>query len=139
MRGASPHTDGAFRSLPGGLSEMVCALARILGPERLRVNSRVTAIDGSGPFVVRTSDGQHIDAKAIALTAPAFAVAALLRQRDADLARLCDDIRYVSVATVALAFPRAAVRHPLNGSGFVVPRSERALAARGLLPRAPRH
>jgi len=35
-------------------------------------------------------------------------------------------IRYASAATVALAFPRDAVGHSLNGSGFVVPRAERS-------------
>ena len=32
---------------------------------------------------------------------------------------------YASSGTIALAFPRSAVAHPLNGSGFVVPRVER--------------
>jgi oxygen-dependent protoporphyrinogen oxidase len=31
---------------------------------------------------------------------------------------------YVSTASVALAWPRNAIRHPLQGSGFVVARSE---------------
>src|SRR5262249_51949936 len=32
--------------------------------------------------------------------------------------------RYASSATVALAYPRAAIRHPLDGFGFVVPHIE---------------
>jgi oxygen-dependent protoporphyrinogen oxidase len=39
---------------------------------------------------------------------------------------LCAGVRYTSIVTVALAFPRSAVSHPLNGSGFVVPRVERS-------------
>ncbi len=117
-------TDGAFRSLPGGLTEIACALARILGPDRLLTHARATAIDGRGPFVVRTADGRSFESRAIALTVPTFTTAALLRSRDPELARLCDQTRYVSVATVALAFKRESVSHPLNGSGFVVPQSE---------------
>jgi oxygen-dependent protoporphyrinogen oxidase len=117
-------SDGAFRSLPGGLSELVCALGRSLGNDRLLTHTRVTAIEGRGPFVVRTEDGGRFEARTIALTAPAFAVAALVRDRDTELARLCDEIRYVSVATVALAFDRGDIGHALNGSGFVVPKSE---------------
>jgi protoporphyrinogen/coproporphyrinogen III oxidase len=117
-------TDGAFRSLPGGLSEISGALARVLGPDRLLTNARAIALDGRGPFVVRTAGGGRFECRAIALTVPAFAAATLLRDRDPELARLCDDTRYVSVATVALAFERDAVGHPLNGSGYVVPRSE---------------
>jgi oxygen-dependent protoporphyrinogen oxidase len=48
----------------------------------------------------------------------------LLRDVDGELARSCDGISYASSATIVLAFPRVAVRHPLEGSGFVVPRSE---------------
>jgi len=120
----APAAESAFRSLPGGLTELTCALARALGPDRLRINTRAVAIEGQGPFVVRTADGESFEARTIALTVPAFAVAAILRERDEELARLCDEVRYVSVATVALAFDRDAVGHPLNGSGFVVPRSE---------------
>jgi oxygen-dependent protoporphyrinogen oxidase len=47
-----------------------------------------------------------------------------MRDVDTTLARLCGEIDYASSGTVALAFPRAAVAHPLNGSGFVVPRAE---------------
>ena len=36
-------TDGAFRSLPGGLTEIACALARMLGPDRLLTNARAMA------------------------------------------------------------------------------------------------
>ena len=116
--------SGAFLSLPGGLSEMVCALVNRLGSDHLRLGVRATAIEGRGPFVVRTS-GDAIEARAVILATPAFATAALLRDRDAELARLCDEVPYASVATVALAFKRDAIRHSLNGSGFVVPRAER--------------
>ena len=47
-----------------------------------------------------------------------------MRDHDAELARLCAEVPYTSTATVVLAFPRDAVAHPLNGSGFVVPRVE---------------
>ncbi len=40
------------------------------------------------------------------------------------LSQLCGEIPYASAATIALAFRRDAVAHPLNGSGFVVPRVE---------------
>lgn len=116
--------DGAFRSLPGGLSEMVAALVDAVGPEQVRLNTGVDAITGRGPFVVRTSTGEAIDATAIVIATPAYAAAPLLRDRDEELARLAGEIPYASAATVALAFRREQVRHPLTGSGFVVPRVE---------------
>jgi oxygen-dependent protoporphyrinogen oxidase len=121
---SKPSADGAFLSLPGGLSEMVCALARHLGGDHLRLNTRATAIEGRGPFVVHTATADRLETRAVVIATPSYAAAALLRDRDAELAALCDEVPYASVATVALAFNRDAVAHPLNGSGFVVPRAE---------------
>jgi oxygen-dependent protoporphyrinogen oxidase len=49
----------------------------------------------------------------------------LVGEVDPPLAHLLTGIRYASAATVALAYPRVAIRHPLDGFGFVVPRVER--------------
>ena len=116
--------DGAFKSLPGGLSEMVRALERVIGAAYLRTNTPVSAITGRGPFEVRTTAGDVISARAVVLATPAFVTSVLMRELDEDIARLAGGINYASAATVALAFHRDAVGHPLNGSGFVVPRVE---------------
>ncbi|MCU1383208.1 MAG: protoporphyrinogen oxidase [Acidobacteria bacterium] len=116
--------EGAFKSLPQGLSEMIRALVLALGEDRIRLNDCVDAITGPGPFTVRMSSGDSIDAKAIVIATPAYATAALVRDRDQVLAALADEIPYASAATVALAFDRSQIRHPLTGSGFVVPRVE---------------
>jgi oxygen-dependent protoporphyrinogen oxidase len=116
--------EGAFKSLPGGLTEMVRALVSALGEPHVRLNTVVDAVTGPGPFVVRTAEGESIDAKALVLAIPAYAASALLRDRDEALARLAGEIPYASAATVAMAFERSRVRHPLTGSGFVVPRVE---------------
>jgi oxygen-dependent protoporphyrinogen oxidase len=121
---AMPNAEGAFKSLPGGLTEMVNALVEHLGPEHVRVNTAVEAITGYGPFAVRTSAGESIEAKAVVIATPAYATAPLLRERDEEIAQLAAGIPYASAATVALAFARGDVRHPLTGSGFVVPRVE---------------
>jgi oxygen-dependent protoporphyrinogen oxidase len=118
------RNEGAFKSLPGGLSEMVDALVAALGAANIRLNSGVDAITGRGPYVVRTSVGDAIAAQAIVLATPAFAASALLRDHDEELARLAGAVPYASAATVAMAFERRQVRHPLTGSGFVVPRVE---------------
>jgi len=56
---------------------------------------------------------------------PAFVTARILRDAAPALAALCGEIPYASAATVAMAFRREAISHSLNGSGFVVPRSEK--------------
>ena len=120
-------THGAFRSLPGGIEEMVTRLADVLPPTALRTGALVERIDRRDPgdgFEARLASGETLTSSVLVLAVPAYRVADLMQAVDDDLARLCRTIRYVSSATVALAYPRDAVRHPLNGSGFVVPRAE---------------
>jgi len=125
-RRSGPAAQGAFRSLPGGLSELVTAVSNALPANSLRLNTPVARVVVNGPegYRVETSNGLALSARTLVLTTPAFVTARLLRSLDEPIARECDGVEYASTATVALAFPRAAVRHPLNGSGFVVPRVE---------------
>jgi oxygen-dependent protoporphyrinogen oxidase len=119
-----PSPDGAFRSFPGGLSELVRALVGALGEPQVRTGASVTSIAGHGPFLLQTSS-EAIEARAVVLAVPAYVASALTRDRDQELAGLCAAIPYASAATIALAFRREAIAHPLNGSGFVVPRVEK--------------
>jgi len=121
----SGRSEGAFKSLPGGLSELVRALVKALGEQNVWTSRTVTSVGGQGPFVVRTA-AESIDARAVVLAVPAFVTSALVRERDDTLARLCADIPYTSAVTIALAFRRDAIARPLTGSGFVVPRVERS-------------
>ena len=131
------QADGVFRSLPGGLSELVRTLVQSLPPgmvqtatevtgirDRLPTRSSADAVESSPRFLVERATGIPVEARAVILAAPAFATSALTRGYDADLSRLCGEIPYASSAAIVLAFDRQAVRHPLNGSGFVVPRVE---------------
>ena len=118
------NSEGAFKSLPGGLSEMVRALVAALPADAIALNTTVARIAGSGPYRVEIEEGAPIDARALVLAAPAYATASLTREFDTNLSRACDEIPYASAATVALAFRRDQVSHPLTGSGFVVPRVE---------------
>jgi protoporphyrinogen/coproporphyrinogen III oxidase len=138
QRRAAVSADGAFRSLPGGLSEMVRALVARLPPDSVRLNTPVRRVLLAPPRV-ETQSAEPIAGRAVILTAPAYVASDLVQDLDADLARLCREVPYASTATIALAFPRSAVAHPLNGSGFVVPRAERSgiLAASWLSSKWP--
>jgi oxygen-dependent protoporphyrinogen oxidase len=111
--GASP-----FASLRGGMGTLVHALARRLGPGAIRYASpvhHIRRIDGGW----RAGEDE---ARAVILAIPADAAASLLAPIDADAAALCARVPYVSTASVALAWPRTAIAHPLAGTGFVVAR-----------------
>jgi len=119
-----PAPDGVFRSFPKGLSELVEAVTRALPPVSIRLGVAATKVSTT-PLGVEGTDGRTYLGRAVIVTSPAYVTADLVAPIDAELARLCREIPYASSGTIALAFPRAAVAHPLNGSGFVVPRLEK--------------
>ena len=121
----TPSAEGAFRSLPGGLSELVRALVHTIGESHIRTGAEITRIVGRGPFALWSGATKVADARALVFATPAYATADLLDDRDPDLAGRCREIRYSSSVTVVLGFKREAVSHPLNGSGLVVPRGEK--------------
>jgi oxygen-dependent protoporphyrinogen oxidase len=141
-RAGGPSAEGAFKSLPGGLSEMVRALVNMLPAGAVQTNAGVVRISRSTPgraFLVETAGGAAYECRGLMLSTPAYVTAALVRDQDAEIASLCAEIPYSSVATVAHAFRREDVAHPLNGSGYVVPRTEKSgiLAATWLSSKWP--
>jgi oxygen-dependent protoporphyrinogen oxidase len=117
-------SGGVFRSFPNGLEELIDGLINAVPKDSVRYGSNVTGIDEEDGFTIRVAGKASIRARAVILAVPAFAAADLLRAIDEDLSAACGSIRYLSTATVAFAFPRQAVRHDLEGTGFVVPRAE---------------
>jgi oxygen-dependent protoporphyrinogen oxidase len=123
--GAHGGGDGAFMSLPGGLEELVRAIVAALPPGTLSLGEAVVSVEGGAPYIVTTAGGQRLEAPVVAVCTPAYIAADLLKPADADLAALCGQVQYASTATVALGYRREQIAHPLNGSGFVIPRVEK--------------
>jgi len=133
-----------FMTLQGGLLELVETLAARLEGTSLLTGCRVTQLapsqpweGGAGPAVggkessspgtgwrVSLEDGRTMWADAVILALPAFAAADLVQDLDPTLASALRGIRYVTTATVSLAYRREECSHPLNGFGFVVPTPE---------------
>lgn len=123
FRNVGRDPDGLFRSLPSGMGALVGAIERRLPADAIRYSSPVAAIDrdDGGSWRVRTPGGTT-PSRAVIVAAPAHVAARLLATVDCEAASLCADVPYVSTVSVALAWPRSAIRHPLEGSGFVVAR-----------------
>ena len=119
-----PSSQGAFVSLPGGIAELVEALAAALEPATITLSARVSDIRRTTTYAIDTAAGRT-DAHAVILATPAYVAGSLLRGFDTRLAALCEAVPYASTATVALAYRRSQIGHPMQGSGFVVPRAER--------------
>ncbi len=101
------------------------ALVSALPPGTIRLSEQVTELRRAGVFTIE-SPTSSLQAHAVVLSVPAYAASGLLRGIDTALAALCDAVPYASTATVAFGYRRSQIRHPLNGSGFVVPRVERS-------------
>ena len=120
-----PSPRGAFVSLPGGVAELVDAVAGTLNPGTVALAARATHLRRTAAFVIDTEAGAF-HARAVILAVPAYTAGKLLRGLDTTLAVLCDTVPYASTATVAFGYQRDQIRHPMRGSGFVVPRLERS-------------
>jgi oxygen-dependent protoporphyrinogen oxidase len=121
---AKPSPQGAFVSLPGGVAELVESLVNALPADAIIRDARVTEVGRTGTFLVESTAGA-VHAAAVILCVPAYTAGNLLRRFDTTLAGLCDGVPYASTATVAVGYRQDQVRHPMNGTGFVVPRVER--------------
>jgi oxygen-dependent protoporphyrinogen oxidase len=128
---SSRAADGMFRSFPGGMQELVDALAGRIPAGSIARHAGVTDIArdpaaDAGAWHCATATDRH-RAEAIVIAAPAHSAARMLERVAPVVARQCAQVPYVSTASVALAFPRTAIKHPLDGSGFVVARRHAAL------------
>ena len=120
-----PSAQGAFVSLPGGIGELVDALAGSIPPETVMTGARITDLRHAGTFLLETPRGT-MGARAVILAVPAYTAGGILRGVHTGLAALCEEISYASTATVAFGYSRDQIAHPMRGSGFVVPRIERS-------------
>lgn len=118
--------DGLFRSLIGGMEELVSTLEHRLPSASIHKNAVVDAIaPDAGGWRIATRDGTTL-VRSVILACPARVAATLIRPLDTRTADLCHNVPYVSTVSVAVAWPRNAIGHPLNGSGFVVARDRNA-------------
>ena len=142
----SGSDDSAFLALRGGLGSLVEVLVQRLGGVTVRTGVRATSLsalppdrhaparapvaleqptDGLQPrYILTLSDGTRVAADAVIVATPAYAAAELIGPLCPEAVPHLAAIRFVSTITCVLGFDRAAVQHPLDGSGFLVPRRE---------------
>lgn len=131
VSGTSGARWSLFVTFRNGMEELIGALAERLPAGTALVRRRVSGLERTASgWRVSTTDGGVLDADHVIVAAETHVASRLLRYVDPTLSMLLGDISYASAATVSLGWRRADVPHPLDGFGFVVPRSEgRALLA----------
>lgn len=113
-------------SFYGGMSTLVETLAKTRGV-RLRLGRSVEALtpNGTGGWyaIGNCAQREHtLRARQVVLSVPADVAACLVDPLDRELSELLRGIEYAPLSIVHLGFDRSAVRHPLDGTGFLTPR-----------------
>lgn len=121
---ASGARYGLFATMRDGLDRLVEAVVAKLPADSVRMNHAVTSVVREGAGWRVEAAGGSFSASAVVLALPGHVTASLLAPVDAESAALLRTVPYASSVTVNLAFPRSAIRNPLDGFGFVVPKVE---------------
>ena len=127
-RGEGGARYSIFVSFADGMDKLVNAIVQRLPEGTVRLDCPVTTLarrEAGSAWSIRTAGGEAIDADAVILAAPAYALAGMTAELDPGLAEMFRGIRYASSATVNLAFRREQIGHLLDGFGLVVPHVER--------------
>ncbi|MGE0431427.1 MAG: protoporphyrinogen oxidase [Planctomycetota bacterium] len=116
----------------GGFQRLISAMVAAMPAGRVVLRTAADHVirdPATGMFEVLTRRLDDPDrttelrrAHAVVLATPAHAAAGIVRDVDRRLATALGEIRYAPMAQVAIGLPRAAVGHPLDGFGFLVPR-----------------
>jgi len=126
-RKAAAAAKGAplFRTLKGGLGQLVSALEDVTKPTTKVLKGEAEALERDGAGFRLRVNGEWIAADDIVLACQAYEAGSLLAGIDAELSALLGEIRYSSSMTVALGYEKSNFAHSLNGFGFLVPKVER--------------
>jgi oxygen-dependent protoporphyrinogen oxidase len=109
----------------GGIQRLIDGLKSDLATET-RTNAEVMALEKttSTSIKLRFDDGAEVLADQVVLATPAFVSARLLKQHLPEAAQLLVSIPYADVRVFGLGYDRIEIPRPLDGFGFLVPRSE---------------
>ncbi len=116
----------------GGVPALPLALVERLGPERIRPETRATAIVANGAgFLVRAGNDE-LRADAVVVATPSYVAAELLGTFAPTSLR---EIRYVGTGVVLLVYPEGTAEALPDATGFVVPSGAAPMTAATFLSR----
>lgn len=122
QKGTSGARYSLFLSFDEGMEVLVHALEHALKRVEIRLNTRVQSISWpAASYKIKTETGETLEADALCLAVPAYVAAHLLSTLHQPVSVQLKQINYACTATINLGYRRAAIRHPLDGFGFVVP------------------
>jgi oxygen-dependent protoporphyrinogen oxidase len=121
--GAGP--GGVLTSFTTGMSELVDALVRALGPA-VRLNSSVASIlKNNTGWRVYLQDGEELESSHVVLACPVKAVSEVLKETAQDIVKLAVQINYPPVSIVCMGIKQGSTENLMNGFGFLAPGVEK--------------
>ncbi len=118
---STPMPKSAFVSPRAGMDALVQAISAKLTGE-IRLNTSVSCVNAKGSLLLE--GGERLFSKGILITTPSSIASCLVEPISAELSARLSAFKFNSSGTVSLGFRAADLEHPLEGYGFVVPRSE---------------
>ena len=126
-RGGPAGPGGRLTSFRrGGVQRLVWALHRHLDSS-VRTDSEVVRVSPApqgARYRVELAGGETVPADVLVMATPAFITAGLLADLLPEVVPDLTAIPYTGVRVLGLGYVRAAVPHPLDGFGFLVPREQ---------------
>ncbi|HEY0464632.1 MAG TPA: FAD-dependent oxidoreductase [Polyangiaceae bacterium] len=123
-----------IRSFSRGMAELPERLALRLGGkiELYLQRAIVSVTKARGGVTLVDAHGQALDFDGVVIATTARSAADLLGDSFGPSARALQDSPLLSSLTVTLAYPREAIDHPLDATGFIVPEPEQLSGVRAV-------
>ncbi len=119
-----PNPDApVFYAHPDGMGRFVDELVARLG-DIIVTEAPVTGLERANGGWRLLSTAGVFDADAVIITTPANIAGTLVADHSRVAAAELESITYASVALLTMSYDKATIGHPLDGSGFLVPKPE---------------
>lgn len=116
------NKKGMFMTPRGGLQSFIDAIEDKIDPNSIIKGHRVEYVRKTETgYNIRLNGGENITADAVVSTLSHQVLPGVFR--DYDFFDVFEDVPATSVANVALAFPKEAIKEDIDGTGFVVSRN----------------
>jgi len=116
-----------FNGFEGGVGVLIDRLARAIPDVDVQISNKVTELSSVDGFYTLGTERGGLDADSVIIATPASAAAALVSPHAPEAGDILARVEYASVVLVTVSFDAASVAHPMNGTGFLVPRAEKML------------
>jgi oxygen-dependent protoporphyrinogen oxidase len=122
--GGPAGPGGWLTSFQTGLDVLVDTLYDRLRPI-VRTGQPVSSIcRRGGLWEVSDGRGHRAASRRLVIACPTGAAARIVKEYDPEMSEAFSAIPYAAIAVVASGHPRREIDHPLDGFGFLIPRSE---------------